>query len=203
MLKELLDAVNLEEALEKQIEQSELNRGLFIFLDCKKYELSDLTDEFLAKRVSLVTKKTTPNPLLTKEVKRLGIYGYAISGNKQILSTQGLNSVYSQLYTVGNTKDFLSSEKEIKKATRFFSEGFTVSFIDKKMTDAFKLPSHKENKKEVQAKQTALIEGIKQHYSTTLEKTEKQAKTTLEYVQKNKTFIDAIVAELSKNKKLK
>lgn len=197
MLNEIVNATNLEEALEKQIEQSELNRGLFIFLDCKTYELSELTDDFIANRVSFITKKTTPNPLLVSEVKRLGIYGYAVSGNKQIFSTQGLNSVYSQLYTIGSVKDFLSSEKEIKKATRFFTEGFTSSFIDKNFKKAFKLPSTKENKKEVIKKEATLIAGIKNQYVDTLKVMEKQARTTLEIVQINKAFIEAIIAKLS------
>lgn len=193
MLRELWNTANIEEALIQQMEYAKPNRGLYIFLDEKIYDESELTESFLANRTSFVSKKSEVNPLLEDKIKQVGIYGFAISGNKQIYSVRGLNSVYSKLFTIANVKDFLSSKKEIDKAQNFYTNGFSESYIQKSLQKAFALSGTKNDRQAIIEKKKQLINQVLNNYQPTIDSMSEQAPKTLAIIQQNKHFIEAII----------
>lgn len=193
MLKELLRVTNLKEALDNQINIAEPKRGLYIFLEDKAYESDELTDEFLAKQTSFISKNSVSNPLLEEKIKMLGIYGYAINPNKQILSVQGLNTVYSKMYTIANIQKFLSSNQEVGKVTHFFNTGFGRSYTEDRFNKMLSITGEKSDKKNMKEKKDDMIANIMDQYQDTLVDISDRAMNTLRVIQSNRTFINQII----------
>lgn len=198
MIQELLESSNIEQALEEQIAKLSPNRGFYIFLEPREYALTELSDSFFANNVSFVSKKSEPNPLLEEKIKQLNIYGFAINGNKQIFSTQGLNTIYSQMYTIKSIENFLTSDKEVRTATHFFEDGFTREYVESRLKKNFTLHMLSGTKEQRVLKQNELVQNVLKSNETTIENMSIRAKTTLATIKINKEFIEKIAEHFSK-----
>ncbi|MFV0559581.1 MAG: hypothetical protein ACK5NA_02570 [Enterococcus sp.] len=193
MLKELLQAKNLSDILKNQVNRIELKRGIYIFLENKQYNLSDIDDHFLANHVSVVCKKSIPNEVFNHNIRRLGLYGYAFSANKQILSNAGLNTIYSKMYTINNWGNFLNSEKEIQRVAKFYRQGFTREYVEGRMRKMLGVSVTKEERSAAKKATNQLVAQLIKKHEKIIDSLQSQAKDTFQTVQANKDVIDEII----------